>query len=81
MYYYGQGVKQDKKKAFELFLTEAQKGDKESMTVVGIMYVKGDGVQKSETKALEWLKKSAEKDYEPAMSALGTLYRNYKSGL
>lgn len=71
MYYNGDGVKADKKKAFKNFELAAEKGDFLAQYNIGMMLASGDGVPKNRKKAVSWLKKAAENKYTPALYQLG----------
>lgn len=72
MYADGLGVPQDMKKAFDLFLRSAKKGNAEAMVSVAAFYG-GDaqGVETNRKAALEWFRKAAEQNQSVAQFALG----------
>lgn len=76
MYFYGQGVKQDKVAAFKWNLSAAEKGDRLAMFSVGYLYEKGDGVTASKSQAIEYYKKAAFQQVTAAKLKLGDLYRS-----
>ncbi len=72
-YYWGDGVKRDRKKAFEYYLTSAQKGNPETQCKVADCYARGIGTAKDTTEALNWYRKSAAQGYQAAINALQAL--------
>lgn len=72
MYADGLGIPQDLKKAFDLFLRSAKKGNTEAMVSVAAFYG-GDqtAVEPNKKAALEWFRKAAEQNHSVAQFALG----------
>lgn len=66
-YYFGKGVEQDYKKAFELFKKSAEQGNKTAQYNLCIVYGLGRGVEKNEDESFKWLLKSKgiTKQYTP----------------
>ena len=60
MYYNGEGVPQDSKKALHWFTKPAEQGDVTAQSFLGIMYYDGEGVSQDYKKALHWFTKAAE---------------------
>ena len=60
LYAKGEGVPQDKKKAFDLYMQAAVQGDAYAQCNVGGMYLYGNGVDKDVIQSFIWYKKSAE---------------------
>ena len=60
MYDKGQGVKQDYKKAFELYEKAANQGFAQAQLNVGTMYENAEGVKEDKKKAKEWYKKACD---------------------
>ncbi len=58
-YTLGEGVPEDREKAYELFEKAAELGDVFSQTNLGLCYLFGDGVKKNERKAYNWFSKAA----------------------
>src|SRR6056297_611161 len=73
-YYEGNGVPEDKKKAFKLFKKAAELGYPEAQNFLGHMYSKGEGVQEDNEKAIEWFEKSAKLGYPEPQNNLGGMY-------
>lgn len=74
MYYKGDGVPQDYKKAFEAYSEAAKKGDLIAQSMLGAMYYTGKGVPKDHRKAFEAFKTAAEKGFDVAQYRLGYLH-------
>jgi len=62
------------KKAVQIWLPLAKKGDAPAQYTIGWMYESGQGVKADLKKAVYWYKKSAQQEYEAAQYVLGTLY-------
>lgn len=60
IYYYGQGVAEDEKKAFELWLAAAKRGYTNAYRNVALWYHTGTGVKRNYEQAVEWAKKGSE---------------------
>ena len=71
MYIKGEGVPQDMKKAFDLYMQAAVQGDATAQYNVGIMYYFGKGVDKDIDQSFIWYKKSAEQGHTNAQYNLG----------
>ncbi len=54
---------------------QAEKGDADAMTNLGVMYRKGTGVAQDDAAAVRWYRKAAEKGNAKAMYNLGFMYR------
>lgn len=64
----------DYKKAHDLWLAEANKGDAEAQFNIAVMYSRGEGVAKDNKKAIDWYTRSAEQGHAPAQFNLGAAY-------
>ena len=76
-YYNGDGVKENKYEAFQLFKTAAENGHAEAQFAVATFYEEGgwkDVVEEDTDEALKWLKLSAEKGNAKAQFELGRHY-------
>jgi len=58
-YYYGHGTPKNLRKAFNLYLKAAKKGNVDAMFIVGGMYMKGMGVKTDTGEAFKWLYNAA----------------------
>ena len=74
MHQQGLGVPRDPKKAYNLYLKAAEKGDGWSMHALGAIYWEGNGVAKDAQKAFQWYLKSALGDYAQSMYITALLY-------
>lgn len=74
MYAKGDGVQQDKRKAFELYEKAAKQNNPKAQFNLGFMYSKGDGVEKNSRKAAEYYQKAADQNIPQASFNLGVLY-------
>ena len=68
----------DDKRAFKLFLNEAEQGKAESQFKLSWLYEQGKGVAQDDAKAVEWLSKSAAQGYASAQYSLGVRYEQGK---
>ena len=59
-YYFGEGIEQNYKKAFEILKELASEGDAIAQFNLGLMYDNGQGVKQYDKVAFDWYKKSAE---------------------
>lgn len=57
LYLQGNGTEKDLDKAEQLFLSSAEKGNKNAMNTLGRQYLMGNGFAKDYQKAEMWLKK------------------------
>lgn len=73
-YFWADGVKQDRKKAFKYYLISAEKGNPETQYKVGNCYETGQGTEKDMQKALFWYEKSASQGYPDAVNALQKVF-------
>ena len=75
MYYSGEGVKPDYRKAFELFERAAIDGNRDdSMHNLGYCYLEGIGVEIDKAKAIDWYLKAAEAGYVYSMNVVAHHY-------
>ena len=66
--------KGDYKQAYELWLSEATRGDAEAQFNIAVMYSRGEGIAQDNAKAIEWYTHSAEQGHAPAQYNLGAAY-------
>ena len=76
MYQDGDGVKQNSKRAVELYTLAADQGDAHSQLNLGYMYKIGDGVTKDIKRAYKLYTLSAEQGHPTAQNNLGFAYYN-----
>jgi len=75
-YAFGTGVKQDYKKAAELFLKAAMQGLADAQYNLGALYDNGLGVAKDPVRAVIWYHSAAEQNHPSAQLNLGLAYAN-----
>ena len=75
MYYNGQGVEQNEKKAAELFLKAAEQGNAYAQSHMGMFYQNGYGVELDNRKAAEWYEKAAEQGEPFSQLHLAWMYQ------
>lgn len=74
MYWLGNEVAQDEKKAFEWLLKAAENGDVTAQKAVSGFYHMGSGVEQDYTKAFEWMERAAQKGDAEAQLNLAQYY-------
>jgi TPR repeat protein len=75
-YFYGEGVEKNYEKAFDLFMTAAEKDSVDAQFNVGNCYFHGHGTKVDKTKAVEWYEKAAESGHPGALNMIGECYYN-----
>ena len=68
MYYNGKGVRQNYKKAVELYRKAANQGVASAQYNLGIMYYHGQGVRQNKSRAKELFKNACDEGYENGCS-------------
>jgi TPR repeat protein len=76
MYYWGNGVAQNKTTAFKLFLDSAKGGDGKAEVAVGRMLQLGDGTKQDEPQSIHWFEEAAANGEASAYFMLGNAYGN-----
>ena len=74
MYYRGEGVKKDRRKALEYCQEAGSKGLAEAQLHCGRMYLKGEGTKKDSKKALRWFEKAGNNSCREAWLICGRMY-------
>lgn len=74
MYYRGESVPQNYKKAFYWFTKAAEQGNSRGQSSLGAMYHKGTGVPRNYEKAVYWYNKAAEQGQADAQNNLAIMY-------
>lgn len=79
--YFGKGVKRNLRRAAFYYRKAADRGHREAMNALGVMYVDGKGIKRNESKAKAWFRKAADKNDAEAMYnlALGYLFGKQKN--
>lgn len=72
----GDGVKENKEKAFKWYCRAAEQGHIAAQFNVGLMYAEGEGVQPNDKLAFEWFQKAAGQDDPDAQFMLGHMYKS-----
>lgn len=67
----GFGVMKDENKAFQCFLTAAERGDDTAQVKVGMRFKDGIGTGKDEKQAVKWYRKAAEQNNSDGQNAMG----------
>lgn len=74
-YYFGlRGLRRDRARALFWFSRAAEKGEPQSMELLGEIYARGAGVERNYTEALEWLRLAAKQQLYSAYNGMGYLY-------
>jgi uncharacterized protein len=73
-YYYGHGVKPDRKEAVKWYLLSAEQGNAKAQYSLGYCYGRGQGIEKDLSEAVKWYTLSAELGNANAQEALGDCY-------
>ena len=76
VFYNGQGVEQDYRKAFEWYQKASKQGESSSQWRLGGMYLNGLGVDQDYGKAFEWYLKAAEQGDAIGQDNVGKMYQN-----
>jgi len=74
LYYYGEGVEKDLRKAIEWYILAAKQGDVYAQRKLGNLYYYGEGVEKNLEQAVEWFDKAAEQGDAVSQTMLGHCY-------
>ena len=74
LYYYGNGVKEDKPEAVKWYRKAAERGYVDAQQKLGYCYDTGNGVTENDYEAVKWYRKSAEQGYARAQCNLGYCY-------
>jgi TPR repeat protein len=67
LYYFGNYVKKDYSKSFQLYKTAAESNHMHAQYIIYFMYSRGQGTNKDDDLALYWLKRSVSNGYEIAI--------------
>lgn len=77
MYYWGNGVRQDRAEAFKWYVRAATQGHIDAQVRLGEMCFKGDGVPQDKSQALEWYSMAARQGDVQAQVILTRLSRTW----
>ncbi len=81
MYYSGDGVDKDPKKAFDRYLQLGENGDADALFQIGKMYIGGEGVEADPQKGFEYIAKAASAGNEEAVLLIESLRRRQNTQL
>ena len=73
MYYLGQGVDMNYKKASKWYKKAAKQGHAEAQYNLGAMHENGDGVDQSDSMAMRWYAKAAAQGHEEAQGRIAAI--------
>jgi len=73
MYYSGEGVEMDKRKAFNYFELAADQGNPHAQFNLGIMYYSGEGVEMDKRKAFNYYKLAADHGHPDALLVIAEI--------
>jgi len=76
LYRDGRGLKEDPKRAYELYKLAADQGHYDAQYNLGHMYAAGEGVLQSDSLAFKYFKFSADQGYANAQCIVGVYYDN-----
>ena len=76
MYYHGQGVEQDNKRAVTWYTLAADQGHANAQCNLGFIYGNGNGVTQDYKRAVELFTLAADQSLAKAQYNLGTMYEN-----
>jgi len=79
IYFLGEGVPKNLKKAFRSFSRAAELGEPAGMYMTSLAYLEGLGVEKDVAKGNQLLKQAADADYPSALIYCSVMYENGKS--
>jgi TPR repeat protein len=74
LYYYGEEIDQDYRKAYKWFLKAAKQSDASSQYYLGNIYYFGEGIKQDYRKAYKWFLKAAKQSDAHSQYALGEIY-------
>ena len=70
----GEGVREDKRKAFDFYETAAGKGHAKACFKLALCYQQAEGVEQNNKKALQWFERAAERGDKEAAEKLGNFF-------
>ena len=81
MYYSGDGIEKDLKKAFDMYAQLGEMGDPDALFQVGKMYIGGEGVEMDPQKGFEYIGRAASAGNQEAMIIIESLRRKQNTQL
>ena len=73
-YYFGTGIREDKREAVKWFRLAAEQGDAEAQRMLGVCYYVGEGIREDKREAVKWFRLAAEQEDAEAQWMLGDCY-------
>ena len=73
-YFWGEGIREDKREAVKWYLLAAGQGDAEAQRILGDCYSWGEGIREDKSEAVKWYRLAAEQGDAEAQRILGDCY-------
>ena len=73
-YFWGEGIREDKREAVKWYLLAAGQGDAEAQRILGDCYSWGEGIREDKSEAVKWYRLAAEQGDAEAQRILGACY-------
>ena len=73
-YFWGEGIREDKREAVKWYLLAAEQGDAEAQRILGACYYFGTGIREDKQEAVKWFRLAAEQEDAEAQWMLGDCY-------
>ena len=73
-YFWGEGIREDKREAVKWYLLAAGQGDAEAQRILGDCYFWGEGIREDKQEAVKWYRLAAEQGDAEAQRILGACY-------
>lgn len=73
-YFWGEGIREDKREAVKWYLLAAGQGDAEAQRILGDCYSWGEGIREDKSEAVKWYRLAAEQGNAEAQWRLGACY-------
>ena len=73
-YFWGEGIREDKREAVKWYLLAAGQGDAEAQRILGDCYSWGEGIREDKSEAVKWYRLAAEQGNAKAQWILGGCY-------
>lgn len=80
MFYYGLGVREDRREAARWFRAAAEQGDAGAQAILGSLYAAGDGVDKDKIQAFFWYSLAADQGHRGALDSKTALIETMSPG-
>ena len=73
-YFWGEGIREDKREAVKWYLLAAEQGDAEAQRILGDCYSWGEGIREDKSEAVKWYRLAAGQGNAEAQWRLGACY-------